>query len=77
MARTLSGTLLFSLRVKGGEATCAITLDDSSDREPRPLIADFFNRIGQTQPSQQVRAESALPPKNGHRRLRSRIHEFA
>ena len=48
MARTLSGTLLFSLRVKGGEATCAITLDDSSDREPRPLIADFFNSIGQT-----------------------------
>lgn len=48
MARTLSGTLLFSRRIKGGETTCVITLDDSSDQEPGPLIGDFFNSIGQT-----------------------------
>ena len=48
MARTLSGTLLFSLRVKGGETTCAITIDGSFDQDPGPLIDDFFNSIGQT-----------------------------
>ena len=47
MARTLRETLLLSLHVKGGETTCAITLDGSSDREPGPLIVDFFNSIGQ------------------------------
>jgi len=46
MARTLRETLLLSLHVKGGETTCAITLDGSSDQDPSPLIGDFFNSIG-------------------------------
>ena len=45
MARTLRETLLLSLHVKGGETTCAITLDGSSDQDPSPLIGDFFNSI--------------------------------
>ena len=46
MARTLRETLLLSLHVKGGETTCAITLEGSSDQDPSPLIGDFFNSIG-------------------------------
>lgn len=59
MARTLSGTLLFSLRVKGGETTCAITIDGSFDQDPGPLIDDFFNSIGHGRLWGRVRGRSA------------------
>ena len=45
MARTLRGIRLRSRRVKGGATTRAITLNDSSNQEPSPLIGDFFNSI--------------------------------
>jgi hypothetical protein len=63
MARALSGTLLFSLRIKGGEAPCAITLDDSSDRQPRPLIGNFFNSIGHKRSSCRIPMESVIHSK--------------